>query len=263
MKEAENQNNLRIGLKHIAAAILLIGCLSVITSYITVKTFISALPTATPMPTSTPTIQPSPTLYVLPSVTSSPTLVQRSEFEESLRKNVGFEIETNLLQNSSFENGLSGWTYINDPDGITIFETEGLNGKAFCSRRPVLAPQTELLGKEWIGFAQELPLDPTQSYFFSAWVKLHEARNINVYARFYNGSTDAGIQYLGNFGYTQPETSNGWFFIHVTTDPSPLTHNPNRIEIQFVHGEIDINYDAPPTFSTFCIDDVFFGRRVK
>jgi hypothetical protein len=263
MKEAENKVNLNIRFRYVFGAIILIVCITVITSYVTVKTLGPTLSTSTPTPITLPTIQPLSTFYVLPSATFNPKQTQRSEFEEPLRKNMGFEIETNLLQNSSFENDLAGWTYMNDPEGIAIFETNGVNGKAFCSRRPVLAPQTDRLGKEWIGLAQEFPLDPTQSYFFSAWIKLNEARNISVYAKFYSGTTEAAIQYLGDFGYTQPETSNGWFFIHHVADPSPITRTPNRIEIEVVHGKLDINPNAPPTFSTICIDDVFFGRIVK
>jgi hypothetical protein len=263
MKESDNQEVSKSKLKHIAIAIVFIGGISIVTSFITVKTLASASSALTPTSTTSPATQPPPTLYVLPSVTLDPSQTQESEFKESLRENNGIEIGTNLLQNSGFENGLSGWTYTDSPEGITIFETDGINGKAFCSRRPIFARQATPFYQEQVAFAQKISLDPTQSYFFSAWIKLNQAQHIRVYAMFYNGKSEAAIQYLGDFGYKQPETSSGWFFIYSPSTPSPISHTPNYVEIQFVHEKVDVNFDAPPTFSTICIDDVYFGQRVK
>ena len=260
MKESDNQNNSKTRLKYIVIALIFISGVSVITSYVTVKTLTPSISTSTTAPIILPTIQSSPTLYVLLSDTPSPEKTQKSEFEEPLQKNDGFEVETNLLQNSGFENGPSiGWTA-----GINIFETTGVNGKGFCSRREIHEWDKENINREWLGFSQKIPLDPNQDYFFSAWLKLNESRNFVVYAKFYDNSETRATQYFfGNYERTRHagETSNGWFFIHSTIDPTPL--HANYIEINFVHGKLDFDYDTAPLYSTFCVDDVFLGKIVK
>jgi len=156
----ESDNGSKIKLKYIVVAIIFIGFVSVTTSYFTVKTLAPTPPTFTstpvyvmatntPMPLPVTQTQPSPTLYTLPSITPPPTQLQMPE------------IETNLLKNSGFENGLSGWTYSDNLAGLYVYETAGVNGKGFCSRQylPYINHDDTMAGyvkKEWAGFVQEV-----------------------------------------------------------------------------------------------------------
>lgn len=257
MKESETRNNSQV--KFIAGIVLLTVCISIITSSIVVKTFVPtySTSTSTPIPiilstvtlttTQTPIVQtPSRT----PDLHNALTPVQL----EMPR------IQSNLLQNSGFENGLSGWTYSDNVAGINIFETAGVNGKAFCSRRYVY--KKDLLEKEWEGFVQEVAIEPNQAYFFSGWVKLNKAVNVYPMARLYNWSENVGwaLATHGSIGrMPDGETTNGWVFMHGEIPALPL--RINRAIFGFWHGLI---YNAPNGIdSTICVDDLVFGKIIK
>jgi hypothetical protein len=166
-------------------------------------------------------------------------------------------IESNLLRNSGFENGLSDWEYSDNIATIDIFETDGVNGKAFCSHK--YPAQKDSLENQHGAFSQEVLIDPTQTYFFSGWVKLNKAHLVYALAELYNGS-----EYIGWARVTQiigilpdGETTSGWVFIH--GELSTIFPGTNRIIFEIVHGE------PPPNNidSTVCVDDLVFGKIVK
>ncbi len=252
MKEVEDQTSPRIKFWHIVVIILFLGLISVITSYITVQTVVPTLST------------PVSTLATLPSVKSSP-----SVFPFATKSAVQLQtqqIETNLLQNSGFENDLSGWIYSDNVAGLYVFETIGVNGKAFCSRQYLpygfgRDEMAEFIQKEWPGFVQEIPIDPNETYFFSAWVRLNKAINVYAMVRYYNGSKDIGwglaSEPVGRL--TDGETSNGWFFVYREMPMVPP--GTNHARVGFWHG---VKNNAPNEIdSTFCVDDLVFGKIVK
>ncbi|NOH02160.1 MAG: hypothetical protein HND47_09490 [Chloroflexi bacterium] len=264
MKESENQSNSKITLNHVFIAIVIFGCINVITLFFTARTPAPTLPDATstpiyvtpsntPLAVSTNQPQPSATLFIFPSAT--PILVRQMP-----------EIENNLLKNNGFEDGLSNWVYLDKQAGFSVFEVKGVNGKGFCSRRyiPLTSDLDDLVKNEWEGISQEVLIDPNQSYFFSGWVKLNKAFSILAIAEFYSGS-----RYIGYAVFTlatQPtavlpdgETTRGWVFIYgeVPTIPPGTT----RAFVGFRHGII--NNPPKAVDSTFCIDDLVFGQIVK
>jgi hypothetical protein len=264
MNESGNQSNSKIKLNHIFVAIIIVGCINVIASFITVKSLSPTLPnvTSTPIyvtasnpPTALPTIQlqPSVTLFVIP--TATPILVRQLP-----------EIEDNLLKNSGFDDGLSNWVYLENQAGFSVFEVKGVNGKGFCSRRyiPLTSELDDLVKNEWEGISQEVLIDPNQSYFFSGWVNLNKAFSVLAIAEFYGES-----RYIGYAVFTlatQPtavlpegETTNGWVFIHGEVPIIPP--DTTRAFVGFRHGIIN---NPPKTVdSTFCVDDLVFGQIVK
>jgi len=264
MNESENQGNSKIKLNHIFIAIIIVGCINVIASVITVKSltptlsntastpiYVMASNTPTPLPIIQP--QPSATLFVVPPAT--PILVRQMP-----------EIESNLLQNNGFEDGLSHWVYLEKQSGFFTFEVKGVNGKGFCSRRyiPSTSEMEDLVKNEWEGISQEVLIDPNQSYFFSGWVKLNKAFSVLAIAEFYNES-----KYMGYAVFTlatQPtavlpdgETTSGWFLIHGEIPIIPP--GTDRAFVGFRHGII--NNPPKAVDSTFCIDDLVFGQIVK
>ena len=262
MRESDKQNGSKIKLKYIVVAIIFIGFVSVTTSYFTVKTLVPTLPTFTSTPvyvmaTNTPKplpvtqTQPSPTLYTLPSIT--PTQLQMPE------------IETNLLKNSGFENGLSGWTYSDNLAGLYVYEIAGVNGKGFCSRQylPYINHDDTMASyvkKEWAGFVQEVLVVPNEKYFFSGWVKINKAINVFALARYYNGSEYLGWGLATRIGTLPDEkTTTGWVFIHGNV-PIYLP-GTNRVVIGLWHGVI--NNGKNEVDSTICVDDLVFGKIIK
>jgi hypothetical protein len=263
IKESERRSTSQ--LKLIASIVMLSICISIVTSTVVVKTLVPTLPmfTSTPiylvasntlMPSAVNHTLPSATLYALPSVTLSPTPRKMPE------------VETNLLQNSGFENGLSGWRYSNNLARLNVYETVGVNGKGFCSRQYL--PHINLdhtmadyVNEEWAGFVQEVSVEPNQTYFFSGWVKLDKAINVYALAQYYNGS-----EYLGWGLATHPigvlpdgATTTGWFFIY--GDVPIYLPGTDHVLIGLWHGVIN----SPPNNvdSTICADDLFFGRIIE
>jgi hypothetical protein len=251
MEESDKHNDSKIKFRYVAIAIVFIGCVSVITSYITVKTLVPALPKFTPTPfeiikTNTPTISPTSTLYIFPTVTQTPLPTT----------------EPNLLQNGDFENGLAGWTYTdNSKEGITIFETIGVTGKSYCSRRYLLGNQIDLLKKEQVGFSQEVPIDLTQSYFFSAKIKMYEGYNIFAEVRYYYDSKVSFGEFLNTKASENEGTTNGWYLLQKTISAKiPGLPTANRAIVGFWH--IPTNRQIVGIIdSTFCIDDVVFRKQ--
>jgi hypothetical protein len=167
-------------------------------------------------------------------------------------------IESNLLQNSGFENGLSEWTFSDNEAGINVFETVGVNGQAFCSRR--YTSRQEFLEDQWAGFVQEVPIDPNQTYFFSGWIKVNQAISVGALAEWYGWSENTGWAATHPIGILPDgETTRGWVFIHgEMSKPPPGT---TRAIFGVWHGRI---YDAPDRIdSTVCVDDLVFGKIVK
>lgn len=266
MKEFNKQNGSKIKFKYLVIAIIFIGCFSVITSYITAKTLIPVLPefTSTPMDvikTNTPTILPTSNLYISPVATETPTQLQIPSVESKIPI-----IESNLLQNGGFENGLTGWTYLEKQMGLSVYEITGINGKGFCSNQYVQNAPEYLVQDYFIGLSQEIPsIDPTQAYFFSAWVKLNKAINIYVKIDYGRGLETAGmamdLSELSRINrHNEGKTTNGWDFIHLEI-PAHYFFNATKVIISFWHGAIP---DPPQIVdSTFCVDDVVFGKIVK
>jgi hypothetical protein len=263
IKESENRSNSQLRL--IASILVLTIGVSIVTSSIVVKMLGPTLARSTPAlvytaasypPTSLPTIQPQPsaTLSVLPSATA--VLVK-----PQLPK-----IEKNLLTNGGFEDGLSNWVYLEKQAGFFTYEIEGVNGKAFCSRRyiPLTNELDELVTNEWEGISQEVLIDQTQSYFFSGWVKLNEAFSVLAIAEFYDGSDYRGYAVFAlatqrTAVLPDGETTNGWFLIHGEVPIIPP--GTDRAFVGFRHGII--NNPPKAVDSTFCIDDLVFGQIVK
>jgi hypothetical protein len=262
----ENRNGKKDSqIRLVAIVITLSVFVSAITSSIVVKTIVPNLIVSTPVPVltiATTTFTQSP-VTPTPTQTIDPSLFPLAPMRLEMP-----EIETNLLQNNGFENGLSGWTYSDNLAGISVYEIAGVNGKGFCSRQYLFGASgpglsAGFLNKEWAGFVQEIPIDPTQTYFFSGWVKLNKATNVYAMAKFYNGSKEVGwglatksIGFLSSEG----ETTNGWTFIsgERLKIPSPGT---NRVLIGFWHGLINNPQDTVD--STFCVDDLVFGKIIK
>jgi hypothetical protein len=261
MRETDKSNDSRKKLKYIVA-IMFIGFISVTSSYFTVKTLVPTPPaftstssyiTATNIPTFLPVsqAQPSRTLNMLPSIT--PTQSQMPD------------IETNLLKNSGFESGLSGWTYLDNLAGPYVYEIPGVNGKGFCSRQylPYVNHDDTMAGylkEEWAGFVQEVQVVPNETYFFSGWVKPSKAINVYALARYYNGSEYLGWGMATHVGTLPDEkTTNGWYFIH--GDVPIYLPGTNRVVIGLWHGVIP---NAPMEVdSTICVDDLVFGKIIK
>jgi len=240
--------------KFISSVIVISVFVSVISSFVVVNTLVPIPPTVTSIPTILPTVQPSPTVYVLPSVTTNATPFQLQI------------IETNLLQNGEFENGLTEWMYTNNEAGITVFETTGMNGKGYCSRRLLDGGQLEFLSKEWVGFAQDVPIDPTESYSFSAWVKLYQAAHVITYVKYYYDSREVYSMLLNTGKHEQTEGSTGgWFLIQKFIGKVLLPGLPtaNHVVIGFWHAPIQRDTIEGMIDSTFCIDNIVFGKIVK
>jgi hypothetical protein len=267
MKESDKHNGSKIQFRYFAVAIIFIGFISATTSYITVKILTPALPkfTSTPLEftstpieiinTSTPTILPSSTLDTSSTITGTPT-----------QQYIPI-VESNLLQNGDFENGLEGWTIGNQKE-LFIYETTGVSGKGICSRRYI--PNVWSMSKvpdESLSFSQEVNINPLiDTYFLSAWVKLNTA--INIYIKIqYVGSQLADPDYGGVeiTKLTQSNrqnngiTTNGWFFRHIVVPIGPRA--VSKVVIGFYQGAIK---DPPQSIdSTFCIDDIMFGEVIK
>lgn len=131
MKEFDQQNGSKTKLKYIVIAIMLIVFFSVTTSYFTVKTVIPTPPTVISTPAYVMTTNTPKPLYV--AQTEPPSALYTSSITPTQLQMP--EIETNLLKNSGFENGLLGWTYSNNLAGLYVYEIAGVNGKGFCSRQ--------------------------------------------------------------------------------------------------------------------------------
>lgn len=265
MKETVNANKSQ--LKLIAVFAILSVCLSIATSFIVVKTLVPILPIPTlssvsiAPPTVTLTLTQPP---VTPTITRVPVDIPHPTTPMQIQMP---RIETNLLQNNGFENGLSGWKYTDNTSGIHVFETTGINGKAFCSRRYIdrrdflEADRKDFLEGEWAGFVQEVPIDPTQSYFFSGWVKLNKAIHVYAMAQLYNWSDNIGWAAATSPIGTLPdgETTSGWVFVYGEIPRIP--QYTNRALVGVWHGLI---YNAPNTVdSTICVDDLVFGKIIK
>ena len=261
MKESDKQNGSKIKLKYIVVAIIFIGFISVTTSYFTVKTLVSTPPAFTSTPieiinTSTPTILPLSTLDISSTVTGTPT-----------QQYIPI-VESNLIQNGDFENGLEGWTIGNQKE-LFIYETTGVSGKGICSRRyiPNVWSMPKVFPDELLSLSQEVNINTLiDTYFLSAWVKLNTA--INIYIKiYYVGSQLANPDYGGVeiTTYSQSNrqnngiTTNGWFFRHIIVSIKPRIIS--KVAISFYQGAIK---DPPQNIdSTFCVDDVMFGEVVK
>lgn len=246
---------------YIVIAIVFVGCISAITSYITVKTIAPTLPKFTLtsveiIKTSTQTILPTQTPDISPTATGTPT-----------QQYIPL-IASNLLQNGDFENGLEGWKFENQKE-LFIYETTGVSGKAICSRQyaPNVWITSKLFPSELSSFSQEINVDPLiQLYFLSAWVKLNKAINIYVKITYYEGSKndDSGFIELTKYSQSNHQnngnTTNGWFFSHHIIPIEPHI-NITKVVISFFHGSIK---DPPENIdSTFCVDDIVFGKIVK
>ncbi len=256
MKESESRNNSQV--KLIAIIVVLTVCISVATSSIVVKTLVPM-----PIPTSTPSsvIRPTFTLTLTQiPIVQTPTRLPYDLPDALTPMQIQMpQIESNLLQNSGFEDGLTGWSYSDNIARINVFETAGVNGRAFCSRR--LTDREDFLQKEWAAFVQDVPIDPTQSYFFSGWVKLNKAVHVYAMARLYNWSENLGwVAATHRIGILPDgETTNGWVFIH--GEIPRIYPSTNRFLFGLWHGLI---YDAPNIIdSTICVDDLVFGKIVK
>jgi hypothetical protein len=236
-------------------------CISIVTSSVVVKTLVPTLPTFTATPTSG--ILPTATLTLTQTpVVETPTRSPASLPDALTPMKIEMpKIESNLLQNSGFEDDLSGWTYSDRVAGISVFETAGINGKAFCSRR--YTANKELLEKESAAFVQEVPIDPTQAYFFSGWVKLNRAIHVYAMARLYHFTKKEGWALATHRIGILPdgETTDGWVLIHGEISMIPPGTGTNRVLFGLWHGLI---YDAPNGVdSTICVDDLVFGRIIK
>ena len=256
MKELENKNYSKA--KLFVIIIVISVFVSIIMSSVVVKTLVPSSPTFSP--TSTYNIQSTITLITTqPPVTETPTRLPASLPDALTPMKIEMpKIESNLLQNSGFENGLSGWTFSDNVAGINVFETVGVNGKAFCSRR--YTNRKDFLEKIWAGFVQEVPIDPNQTYFFSGWVKLNKAITVGALAEWYNWSHNTGWAATHPIGILpNGETTSGWVFIHDEIfRPPPST---NRAVFGIWHGLI---YDVlDGVDSTVCVDDLVFGKIVK
>ncbi len=253
MKESENRNYSKAKLFAIIVAISVF--VSVITSSVVVKILVPV--STTPTSTLTSTIQPSITLtFAQTPIAQTPTSYANALTPMQIQMP---RIESNLLQNSGFENGLSGWMYSDNVGGINVFETDGVNGKAFCSRRYI--GSKDFLEKEWAGFVQEVPIDPNRAYFFSGWVKLNKAVHVYPMAQLYNGSKKVGWALATHRIGALPdgETTSGWVFI--SGEIPMIAPGTNRALFGIWHGLI---YNVPNMVdSTICVDDLVFGKIIK
>jgi hypothetical protein len=254
---AESENRGNLPLKLIASILVLTIGVSIVTSSIVVKTLAPTLPASTSIPVyTTPSHTPTSltTIQAQPSVIATPTQLQLPE------------IQRNLLKNSGFEDGLSNWVYLEKQAGFFTYKIEGVNGKAFCSRRyiPLTSELDELVNNEWEGISQEVLIDQNQSYFFSGWVKLNKALSVLAIAEFYSESKHIG---WALFTLVTPrtavlpdgETTSGWFPIYGELPMIPP--GTDRAFVGFRHGII--NNHPKAIDSTFCIDDLVFGPIVK
>ena len=265
MDKPENRRNSKIKLYRIISVIALITCSFVITSFFTVKNFSPTLPNTTSTPvyvlaSNTPKLpisiqaELSATSFAIPSPAITPAQLKITQ------------IETNLLQNSGFENGLSGWIHSDNSGGVSIYETAGVNGKGFCSRRylPNIHTDGMMAGyanKEWTGFVQEVPVELNQTYYFSGWVKANKAISVYASAQYYDGS-----EFLGWASSTSLQgvpsdgiTTTGWFLI--TGNISVYLPGTNHVLIGLWHGLI---LNAPNDVdSTICVDDLVFGKIIE
>ena len=161
--------------------------------------------------------------------------------------------QSNLLQNASFENGLSGWIY-SERHISGLYEISGYNGsgKAYCSRQNLTASDA----KGWVGFVQEVPVEGGKTYYFSAWVKLNKAIQFHGHADWYNGPSflQIGLVTPGTGVPPNGETTNGWVFIQGTT---LAPNNATKVIIGFWHGVSDDTTNIVD--SEYCADDVTFG----
>jgi hypothetical protein len=168
-------------------------------------------------------------------------------------------IERNLLQNGGFEDGLSSWTYSNAVAGIHVFETSGVDGKAYCSHRYM--DYDANLQKQIPAFVQELPIDPAGSYFYSGWVKLNKGIQIHASMQWSARFSEVGwaaTTFVSGI-LPQVETPNGWVFIHGVLPP--FANRANRAVFGIWH---DPPYGARgPVDGTICVDDLVFGKVVK
>jgi len=253
MRDSENGNKLQA--KLIASIVVISVCISIVTSSIVVKTLVPV--SATPTSALTSTIQPTFALtFTQTPVAQTPTSYANALTPMQIQMP---RIESNLLQNSGFENGLTGWTYSDNVAGINVFETDGVNGKAFCSRRYI--GSKDFLEKEWAGFVQEVPIDPNRAYFFSGWVKLNKAVHVYPMAQLYNGSKKVGWALATHHIGALPdgETTNGWVFI--SGEIPIIPPGTNRALFGVWHGLI---YNASNIVdSTICVDDLVFGKVIK
>lgn len=211
--------------------------------------------------TATPTATASPIATLTPAQTATPAL-QASSSPSTMLTPMHIDvpaIERNLVQNSGFEDGLAGWTYSDRVFGINVFETAGLEGRAFCSRRIPLDKST--FQKESAAFVQKVgPIDPTAKYFFSAWVKLHGAVHVYPMARMYDwsgheiGWTLTSLHWIG--GPPDGESTSGWVLIQGQI--STVFPMSNYALVGIWHGAIN---DTQATVdSTICVDDLVFGK---
>ncbi len=239
----ESRNNSQV--KLIATLVVLSIVVSAVTSFIVVKALVPNVPMSTSFQGDSPAVQP-------------PIISDTAQLRVP-------EIEANLLQNNGFENGLSGWEFTNNQAGITVFETTGINGKAYCSRRFLFGTETDLLNQELVGFAQEIPLDPAYSYFFSAWVKLYNDTDALAQGLTYYESKPR-ITWNLNLPPQPENTTKDWFYIESYLD-APVASGGlptwTSILIGLWHRSIQKATSEGVVDSTFCVDDVVFGKIVK
>jgi hypothetical protein len=112
-----------------------------------------------------------------------------------------------------------------------------------------------------VGFAQEVPIDLTQSYFFSAKIKMYNGYNVVGEVRYYYDSKGSFGEFLNTKMSEITGTTDGWYLLQKTiTAKIPGLPTANRAVVGFWHfptneqivGIVD---------STFCIDDVVFRKQ--
>lgn len=158
---------------------------------------------------------------------------------------------SNLLQNSSFEQGLSNWGY-SERHVEGLYAIRGRSGQAQCSRQNLTANDA----KGWIGLAQDVSIEGGKDYGFTGWLLLDRAIQFHVKVEWFNGSDYLGWSLLTNPLGNPPngETRGDWFFME---GRATAPQNANMARFAFWHGVVNDQDNVPD--STFCVDDVAFG----
>ncbi|MBV6402000.1 MAG: hypothetical protein CNIPEHKO_02304 [Anaerolineales bacterium] len=266
MKESVSANISK--LRFILIAIIFIGCVSFITSYITAKTIILTSPTTTLTPIYVTSTQ-TPTYLPVTQTQPSPTFSISTPIDPNLFRLEGTEVKSNLLKNNGFENGLQDWNYQDKSTDRFTYEIVGLNGKGVCSRQYRFNTSEWYDGefdKQTAGLTQNVLIDPARKYYFSGWVKLNKAINVIMMVQFFSGNFDdihPNPSWAAHIltGYEKPngQTTNGWVFTsyEISHIPPGTTH----ALVGIWHNPIKI----PPVEldSTICVDDLVFGEITK
>jgi hypothetical protein len=195
------------------------------------------------LPTDTPNARP----INVTSVASLPTSVSP------------ISIQSNLLQNSGFENinsnGLPiGWTYDQrHKAGLDTTSLSGYDGKAFCSRQNLT--ENDLMG--WVGFGQDIPVKAGQAYGFGGWVYLQNVIAFHIHIEWYTSNSQFidWDQFTNTYG-DPPNgySSNGWIYIQ-GTKTVPL--NASILRLGLWHGVVNNMTNAFGSF--FCADNLELG----